>query len=150
MQLRVAWHRADTFLERVLRLRLPDSDGRVRGLIGLHNLGNTCFMASCLQCLSNIPPLTVYMCRRLYQSELNGRSHTKGRMVSAYGELVQRLWREGGSGAERPSDVKAVVGKVWFPVSCSWPVCVFVCLCIGVSVSVSVFVSAGGIAVSRL
>lgn len=51
--------------------------------------------------------------RREYQEHLNPRSATKGRMVTAYGELIRRMWRDGASGsAERPSDVKAVVGKV--------------------------------------
>ena len=41
------------------------------GVVGLQNLGNTCFMNSMLQCLSNTQPLTEYFLSDQYLEELN-------------------------------------------------------------------------------
>ncbi len=101
-------------LDSLARMREGKEKSKAAGTMGLQNLGNTCYMASAIQCLSHAEELTKYFVSNAYSTELNTDNPLgySGRVATAYGRLLNGLYALEGPRSIAPREFKNVIGNI--------------------------------------
>lgn len=84
----------------------------VAGAVGLQNLGNTCFMNSILQCVSNTDTFTQLFLSDEYKTQINSDNPLGhgGKLAKAYALLIKDMWCQAYSKVI-PRDFKVTIGE---------------------------------------
>ncbi|KAL0740437.1 hypothetical protein Bca4012_081950 [Brassica carinata] len=71
-----------------------------KGLAGLVNLGNTCYMNTALQCLAHTPPIRQYL--YTHDDDHFNKDYNQGELAKAFCDLLKELWSSSGRKAFAP------------------------------------------------
>ena len=91
-------------------------DDRVlsHGVVGLTNLGNTCFLNAAVQCLSHSLPLQQYLLSNVFINEVNKTNFmgNKGRVPIAFAALMRALYSSKPYSIHSPRNLRALIQEL--------------------------------------
>jgi ubiquitin C-terminal hydrolase len=82
------------------------------GLIGLNNIGATCYMNATLQCFSNIPKLRTYLLNKETYKDLEDNKNNTKKLSFALAEVLKNLWEVLSQRQYSPTNFKNIISEM--------------------------------------